>query len=392
MVGEPLSILLIDEDLRSRNYLSALLVRQGYLVHAVASGKEGFITVLRDRPDVIILDPSLSDFAASELIKKLRSDKRSASMRCIALAAATNTAAMGEMLAAGCNEYLYKTQESLEKLLKILAAPPGQVQETSPMPGRKKKAHGGLLGVFLSAKGGTGTSSMCVNIAQSLATVYPELDVAVMDLVLPIGSLASIVGDEGEFNLLKAAAHSREELGAEYLRSILTPLPNWHFRLLAGSPNPEAANALDASCMPVLIDAFRQAFDLTFVDLGRSLSRISLPIIQEADVVVIVTGTDLATVTLTKTVWEYLKSQEITPQQVYMLINRSVGLEGLSKSDAERILEIEIRATTPYLGSNFSLANNQHLPILVKLPNDTATMMIDQISREIIETARRNRA
>lgn len=392
MAGEPLSILLIDEDPRSRNYLSALLVRQGYQVHAVASGKEGYITALRDRPGVIIFDPALSDFPASELVKKLRLDKRSASMRCIALAAATETALMGEMLAAGCNEYLFKTQESLEKLLQILAAPPGQIQEPGPVPGRKKRAHGGLLGVFLSAKGGTGTSSMCANIAQCLATVYPELDVAVMDLVLPIGSLASIVGYEGEFNLLKAATYRREDLAPDALRSLLTPLENWRFRLLAGSPDPEAANTLDATCMPVLIDAFRQAFDLTFVDLGRSLSRISLPIIQTADVVVIVTGTDLATISLTKTVWEYLKAQDISPQEVYLLINRSVGLEGLSKSDAERILDLEIRATTPYLGSNFSLANNQHLPILVKLPNDTATMMIDQISREIIETARRNRA
>jgi hypothetical protein len=108
--------------------------------------------------------------------------------------------------------------------------------------------------------------------------------------------------------------------------------------------------------------------------------------------VVIVTGTDLATITLTKTVWQYLQAQGIASQQVYMLINRSIGLEGLSKSDAERILEIDIRATTPYFGGTFSLANNQHLPILVKLPNDISTMMIDQISREILETARRNRA
>jgi MinD-like ATPase involved in chromosome partitioning or flagellar assembly len=144
--------------------------------------------------------------------------------------------------------------------------------------------------------------------------------------------------------------------------------------------------------MPVLINAFRQAFDLTFVDLGRSLSRISLPVILDADVVVIVTGTDLATVTLTKTVCEYLNAQGLDSKQVYMLINRSVGLEGLSKSDAERILGMEIRATTPYLGGAFSLSNNQHLPILIKLPTDTAAMMVDQISREIMETARRNRA
>jgi pilus assembly protein CpaE len=161
---------------------------------------------------------------------------------------------------------------------------------------------------------------------------------------------------------------------------------------LAGSPDPETANSLDAACIPEIIKAFRQAFDLTFVDLGRSLSRISLPIILDADVVVIVTGTELATITLTKTVWKYLESQGLDSKKVYMLINRSVGSEGLSKSDAERILELNIRATVPYLSGSVSLANNQHLPILVKMPTDTAAMMIDQISHEIMDTARRNRA
>jgi pilus assembly protein CpaE len=388
-----LSILVIDEDPRSRNYLNALLTRQNHAVHVVSSGKEGYIVALRDRPDVIILDPGISDMPATDLIKKLRADKRTSVIRCIALAASSDTTQMGDLLAAGCNEYLFKTQESIDKLLQILATPPGQVQETGPLTGPKKRhRHGGLLGVFLSAKGGTGTSSMCANIAQCITRVFPELDVAVMDLVLPIGSLASIVGYQGEFNILTAASHSLEDLNGDYLRRTLLPLENWNFRLLAGSPDPGSANSLDASYMPVLINAFRQAFDVTFVDLGRSLSRISLPIILDADVVVIVTGVDLATVTLTKTVWEYLKAQDLDPNQVYLLINRSIGLEGLSKSDAERILDMDIRATTPYLGGTFSLANNQHLPILVKLPNDTAAMMIEQMSREIMETARRNRA
>jgi MinD-like ATPase involved in chromosome partitioning or flagellar assembly/ActR/RegA family two-component response regulator len=393
MDGVQLSLLVIDEDPRSRNYLSALLTRQNYEVKTVSSGKEGYISALRDRPDVIIFDPGISDIPAIELIKKLRTDKRTSVIACIALAASSDTTQMGALMAAGCNEYLFKTQESIDKLLKILAAPPGQEQETGPLLGpRKKHRHGGLVGVFLSAKGGTGTSSMCANIAQCIATIFPELDVAVMDLVLPIGSLASIVGYQGDFNILTAASHSLEDLKGDYLHQKMLSLENWNFRLLAGSPDPGSANSLDAACMPVLINAFRQTFDLTLVDLGRSLSRISLPIILDADVVVIVTGTDLATLTLTKTVSEYLKAQNLDPYQVYLLINRSVGLEGLSKSDAEHILDMEIRATVPYLGGTFSLANNQHLPIMIKLPNDTAAMMIDQISREIMETARHNHA
>jgi Flp pilus assembly CpaE family ATPase len=70
-------------------------------------------------------------------------------------------------------------------------------------------------------------------------------------------------------------------------------------------------------------------------------------------------------------------------------MNRAVGLEGLGKSDAERIMGIPIQETVPYMGANFSLANNQHLSVLQKMPNDTAAMKLDQIARQILETARK---
>ncbi len=392
MEETPLSVLIVDQDSRSRNYLATLLTDQGYVLQLASAGKEGYISALRDRPDVIIFDPGLADLPAMELVKKLRSDKRTATTYLIALAAVSNPAAMADLLGAGCNEYLVKSQEAIEKLLGILSGEFRQIAETQPIGAVLKRKHqGGILTVFLSAKGGTGTSSLCANLAQNVANSHPGMDLAVMDLVLPIGSIDSIVGYKGDFNLIEAAAHKLEDLNGDYLRRMMTPLDNWGFRLLAGSPDPESAISLDASHIPVLIRAFRQAFDLTFVDLGRSLSRISLPIIQEADVVVIVTSSDLATVTLTQSVSNYLKSKGLEDRHVYMLLNRAIGLEGLSKSDAENIIGTSIRATIPYMGASFTLANNQHLPILMKLPHDTAAMMIDQVSRQILDVARQNR-
>ncbi|RPH58412.1 MAG: response regulator, partial [Chloroflexi bacterium] len=352
--------------------------------------KEGYIAALRDRPDAVIFDPAMKDISTIEFIHKLRTDRRTTGIFCIALPRKDDPDQMADLVAAGCNEYLVKSPANIEKILKLVAGLSPQVQETQPAAGvrKKKKRKGGLLGVFLSAKGGTGTSSLCANIAQNVAYHQPEMDVAVMDMVLPIGSIGQLVGYHGDFNLISAATYPLEKLDGQYLRRNLTPLENWHFRLLSGSPDPESSNTLDASRIPVLIRAFRQAFDVTFVDLGRSLSRISLPIIQEADVVVVITGADLSTVNLTQITWTYLQQKGLDSKRIYMVMNRAVGLEGLGKSDAERIIGITLQATIPYMSGNFTLANNQHIPVLQKIPNDTAAMMLDQISYQILETAR----
>jgi Flp pilus assembly CpaE family ATPase len=390
---EQLSVLVVDPDPRSLNFLSALLVNAGHNVQAASQGKEGYISALRDRPGIVVFDPAIPDMPAAEFVRKLRADRRTSGALCIALAAVSNSAEMADLLSAGCNEYLVKSPETIEKLVALIAGSHPRVQETQPTAGTtKRNQQGGLLVVFLSAKGGTGTSSLCANIAQNIGANPPPMDIAVLDMVMPLGSIGSIVGYQGEFNLVTAASRSLENLNSQYLRQSLSTLPNWGFRLLAGAPDPESANSIDASHIPVLIRAFRQAFDATFVDLGRSLSRISLPIILEADVVVIITAADLSTVSLTQIMWNYLQQKGLESQRVYMMINRAVGLEGLGKSDVERIVGMQVQATVPYMSGNFTLANNQHLPVLQKMPNDTAAMMLNQISRQVLDLARKAHA
>jgi len=68
------------------------------------------------------------------------------------------------------------------------------------------KEAGGRLIVFLSAKGGSGTSSLCANIATNIALYKPDSHVAVVDMVLPIGSIANIVGYQGDLNLVSMAS------------------------------------------------------------------------------------------------------------------------------------------------------------------------------------------
>jgi len=56
-------------------------------------------------------------------------------------------------------------------------------------------------------------------------------------------------------------------------------------------------------------------------------------------------------------------------------------LEGLT--EAEKILELEIKLMMPYMMENFSLAINQNTPISLKLPTDTATMVMKQAALEM---------
>jgi pilus assembly protein CpaE len=167
---------------------------------------------------------------------------------------------------------------------------------------------------------------------------------------------------------------------------------SWHFNLLAGSPDPESSNHLKAGRIWDIVSALKASYDYVLIDIGRSLSKITLPLIQHADLNVLVISTDMSTVSLTKPILGYMKSKGVNMDSVFALLNRAVGLEGLSKMETETALEIPIRTTMPYLSSNLAFANSHHQPFALKFPKDTAAIVFQEAAKEMSNLARSLRA
>jgi pilus assembly protein CpaE len=375
---EATTVLIIDADEANRSFLAQLLLKRNYKVRQASSGEEGVRSVEESVPNVIVFDTRLPDLTAMELIDRLLRNPAISNVPCVVLSSRSDPEEMQACLQAGCAEYYIKSGMMMMTLVDSI---PRLLSEGRRL--RKKRDRGFLL-VFLSAKGGTGTSSLCANIGMNMAAHLPQSRVAVADLVLPMGSVAPLVGvPEPQFNLVTVADRPAEEITPEFFTNQLPVPHNWLFHLLPGAPDPETSLNLQVGHMPNIVDALRRAYDYLLVDLGRSLSRISLPIIQAADLLVLILSTDMSTVNQTKKVWHYLREQGVHPERVFPILNRAVGLEGLTKAETEKTLEIGINLTIPYMMGNFTLANNQNLPISVKFPTDAASMILKQAAIEM---------
>lgn len=383
MVGR--KILLLDENTASRKYLSNSLRERQLIVLEASAGKEALIIAWRDEPDLILFDPVLYDIQDVEFIFKLRENARSKSTPLIAFSSDPDPSRRQACIHAGVNEYIVKSPQALATLEGILAR---TLQVQIPQGGETRDQERGLMIVFLSAKGGTGTSSLCANAAMNIKNSQPDARIAVVDLVLPIGSIAPIVGYEGNLNIVSVCDLPASQLHEDYFYKNLPRPEHWQFQLLAGSPDPQRAQALDGECLRRTIHALRLAYDFVIVDLGRSLSRISLPLIQQADLIALIVSTDHSTVKLTKTVLDYFRSQGIDSNKIYPILNRAVGLEGVTKHEAEEILGVRIKTMMPYMGGNFTLANNLNQPITVKYPTDTAAIVLRDLAVNMVQTAR----
>lgn len=377
-------ILIIDEDVASRNFIARNLLDQKYEVIEAGSGKEGLICAWRDHPDLAIIDPTLADLKGEEIAAKLKHDARTANMPLIALSSDSSVIRIKSCLDAGYGEYITKSGQAVQILNETIT----RLLGTSAMLEKKN----GVLMVFLSAKGGTGTSSMCANIAMNISQNQPEARVVVVDMVLPIGSIAPIVGYDGAQNIVTITDMQPAETTPKFFKDELPDMNVWGFHLLAGSPDPESSNHLKAERIWDIVLALKESYDYVLIDIGRSLSRITLPLILHADVVALIISTDISTVSLTKTLWKYLQGKGVNAASVYTILNRAVGLEGLSKVDAEKMIGIPIIAAMPYLSSNFAFANSHHQPFTLKFPKDTASFVFLEAAKEMTALARKLRA
>ena len=369
---EQIKVLVVDPDDALQNFLAQMLTKRNYAVLHARTMQEGLAVATTKMPSIIISETRLPDGTALDLYQKLHINPTVSGIPCVILTAHSDPEEMQAHIQTGFAEYYIKSGMVMMGLVEAI---PKIIVEAQKQHVVKQK---GLLFAFVSAKGGIGTSSLCANIGMNIAQQISPATVAVMDMVLPIGSISDIVGYKEDFNLVNIAAMTPEAITPSYMQESLTIPPHWGFHLLPGCPNPKIANNLQIDRIPVIIDALREAYNYVLIDLGRSLSRISLPIIKEADLIALILSTDLSTTTHTKKLWGYFQEEGIEAKKIFPILNRAVGLEGLTKAEAEMLLGLDIKLTMPYLMGNFTLANNQNLPISLKFPTDTASMIFKE--------------
>ena len=66
------TILVVDDDAQIRRVLQATLSSNGYDVIEAKNGKEALTTVLRDRPNLILLDVNMPGMSGFEACRKIR--------------------------------------------------------------------------------------------------------------------------------------------------------------------------------------------------------------------------------------------------------------------------------------------------------------------------------
>ena len=266
-----------------------------------------------------------------------------------------------DLVASGINDYLLKPltpaqlRDALVNAQATFAAP--KLAE-----GAGVKQH--ISTAVIGTRGGVGASTIATSLAW-LFSVDNKLPTALLDLDIHFGTGALTLDLEPGRGLTDAIENPSRIDGLFIERAMIRA--NDNLAILSAEAPINAPLMTDGAAFLQLEEEFRHAFEMTVIDLPRNML-INFPqLVNDANVIVIVTELTLAGARDTIRLLSWLKTN--TPQAQLVIVANKVqpGVGEISKADFESSIERKIGFVVPYdikaaanaakLGQTFCEAN-----------------------------------
>lgn len=364
-------ILVVDDNADLLQMIRMLLQeRGGHEVILSAEGEDGLAKARAYPPDLAIVDVMMPGINGYEVCRQLRQNPATAHIPIIILTARGQPVDREAALAAGADDYIAKPvtmAELLERVNRLLS-----------QKGPARRAAAGTVAV-LGLRGGTGVTTLAVNLALTLARSSPN-QVCLVDLSPSSGHDALHLGLRPEPNWSALALLSVGP-GSATIRNYLLNHPAGLY-LLAAPFVPIVGEGLRREMVTAVLTALRENFPNVVVDLPTFLSEGAMAVLENADSILLVTTADPSALQTTVGTLQVLRP--LAPK-VRVILNQT-GPDPLPPAEAlQRVLKHPVAGTIPFDPSQ-ARALTQGKPLALSDPNGPLAKAVARLAAEL-ETA-----
>jgi Flp pilus assembly CpaE family ATPase len=380
-VPKPIPVLHIEPDPQTAEFIQHTLQQGPYVVTSVQTGKEGLIFAWRDQPEIILCELALPDIDGAELVEKLRKDHRTQKTTIIALTSIKDPTSTVRAKEAGVDRVFVKQPGVVDMLVDFLAQGMDVLQERKGGP---TSTTSGKITTLMGIKGGSGTSSLTVNIAHHLGLSLGEGRVLVVDFDLPMGSLATITGVKGKLTMDQLLNQEPQALANMTLEEDLMVPQSWSCAVLPGFKRPAPVEDWESGNIPSLLQALRNRYEHVVIDLGRDLSPPGQAVLAQSDHVLLILQPDEECVGRARLVFSYLRKIGTDRSKIHFITNRPLPSESLTAKSTEEALGHPVQGAVPYMGDEVTLVNRLHAPVALRFPESRGNIVMKEIADALL--------
>lgn len=339
---DPKKILVIDDEFPVRYLVEHQLKRNGYEAISAKDGPTGIQAAQAHKPDLIVLDIMMPKMNGFEVCEEIRNDPAIAATPVIFLTACMTRKHKLRAFEIGADDYLIKPFQPDELLAHITAV----LRRTGEAESKKEAANGnppqletqpppkGKIVSLFSPKGGVGTTTLAVQLSEATA-IREGRSVLLIDLDLPLGGIAPMLNLFGQRHIVDLLNHRPDEITMPLVQQfaqkhrpdlLVIPTPT---KLMGAGKMPSAEG------VGPLLHLMANAGYQVILDLGSTLSSLSVEALRQSDIVYVITSGQPVANKLHNAFMESAPQMGLQPHKLLPVINELHG--AIDKIDLARV-------------------------------------------------------
>lgn len=382
--GEKIRVMIVDDVSETRENVRKLLQFESDVdVAGVArTGKEAIQLCQELNPDVVLMDINMPDMDGITATEAIRS--KQPAVQVVILSVQSDQNYMRRAMLAGARDFLTKPPMGDELISAIRRA--GAMAQSERSKSAQMQAAipamnlGGLMAGFggpkgkivtvYSPKGGTGTTTLAVNLALTLHN--DDTRVALVDGNLQFGDIAVFVNEQGK-NTIADLASRADELDPEIVEEVMVKHAASGVHILAAPNRPEYAEKVSSAQFSKVLEYLRQMYAYVVVDTSSYLTDVTLSAIDVSDLIVLVTTQDIPAIKNCRLFLDLLQTMGVERGRILFTMNRFDKRVNITPERVAENLKQEVTSVVPLDEQTVMKAMNRGVPFVIDSKNQPAT-------------------
>jgi len=344
------------------------------IVHQVDTAKEALVAIAEYKPDVALVDLNLPDMDGVNLLDSLR--KKNTVTQVIIVSDDKDYNTMLRAIRKGASDYVshdvtfeelniaVKRAGDLAFAEKIKIDPKAFTSEDQPESGdgegKGDKSLGKVITVY-SPKGGTGVTSIAINLA--IALLDKESTVAIVDSSMQFGDVPIFLNEIARNSIIDLIPRIRD-LDNKIVEDVLLFHKSSGLHLLTAPPRPELAEKVNGNHLNQILEHMRQMFSYIVVNTSSYISDHCLAALDAGDVNVVVTTQEIVSIRAARAFLELWDGLNMSKERLLLTLNRYDKQKNITPARVSEILKQKVAETIPFDEERALRAANYGIPFM----------------------------
>jgi pilus assembly protein CpaE len=393
-VGDKIKVIIVDDVSETRENVRKLLQFESDVdvIGLARTGKEAIQISQELNPDVVLMDINMPDMDGISATEAIRS--KQPAVQVVILSVQSDQNYMRRAMLAGARDFLTKPPMGDELISAIRRAGPMAQSErsksipvqTPPVAGNAGilamgygAAKGKIVTVY-SPKGGTGCTTLAVNLALTLHN--EDTRVALVDGNLQFGDIAVFMNEQGKNTIMDLAPRA-DELDPEIVEEVMLKHAASGLHILAAPSRPEYAEKVSSGQFTRVLEYLSQIYAYVVVDTSSHLTDVTLAAIDVSDIVVLVTTQDIPSIKNCRLFLDLLQTMGVERQRILFAMNRYDKRINITPERVAENLKQEVSSVIPLDEATVMKAVNRGVPFVLESKNQPASRGIFSLAEGV---------